>query len=264
MDVKQCMIVDLEKRGDKRMFITESVVSIYLNAKGLWSVQFGASAHTFNYNTSRLLYLTHPEVVNVEEKGLYVDNRHITNVKELLRFDDGRHTFYHVTYENGYYENLEGRKVYVTRTPIDKNGGSTWEYLNKLAAETGLMTEEKENLLSKQYELVDVKRDNVPLAQFLGDTTPLNTCRLPYRAYYPFGCNASQKAAVEQALTHQVSIIQGPPGTGKTQTILNIIANLLMDQKTVLVVSNNNSAVENVAEKLTAEGLGFLVHNWVV
>ena len=65
--------------------------------------------------------------------------------------------------------------------------------------------------------------------------------------------------ADESALTHQVSIIQGPPGTGKTQTILNIIANLLMADKTVLVVSNNNSVVENVAEKLESEGLSFIV-----
>ena len=77
--------------------------------------------------------------------------------------------------------------------------------------------------------------------------------------YYPFGCNASQKTAVETALTHQVSIIQGPPGTGKTQTILNIIANLIMAGKTVLVVSNNNSAIENVAEKLDEVKLGFIV-----
>ena len=32
-----------------------------------------------------------------------------------------------------------------------------------------------------------------------------------------------------------------------------------MAKKSVLVVSNNNSAVENVAEKLEGEGLGFLV-----
>lgn len=259
MDAKQFMIVDLERRGDKRMFITEQVASISENRNGLWTVRFLSSPRVFNYNHSRLLYLTHPEKIDLGEKGLYIKNKHITNVSELLRFTGGRHTFYRVTYSNGYYENLEGNEVYVTRTPIDKNCGSTWDYLRKLAAETGLMVEDEENIFSKQYELVDLKRDNVPLAQYLGDKTELRTYREPKQIFYPFGCNASQKAAVEAALTHQVSIIQGPPGTGKTQTILNIIANLLMGNKTVLVVSNNNSAVDNVAEKLSAEGLGFII-----
>lgn len=259
MDAQKCMIVDLERRGDKRMFITEQVASISENKNGLWTVRFLSSPRVFNYNHSRLLYLTHPEKIDLGEKGLYIKNKHITNVSELLRFTGGRHTFYRVTYSNGYYENLEGNEVYVTRTPIDKNGGSTWDYLRKLAAETGLMVEDEENILSKQYDLVDLKRDNVPLAQYLGDKTELRIYRESKQIFYPFGCNASQKAAVEAALTHQVSIIQGPPGTGKTQTILNIIANLLMGNKTVLVVSNNNSAVDNVAEKLSAEGLGFII-----
>lgn len=259
MDSCQCMIIDLEKRGDKQMFVTERVSSIYQNKNGLWTVQFSSSPRIFNYNPSRLLYLTHPVTINLGEKGLYINNKHINNVAELLRFTDGHYIFYRVTYDNGYYENLEGNEVYITRSPIDKNEGSIWDYLRKLAAETGLIAEEDdESILSKQYELVDVKRDNVPLAQYLGDKTKLATYSMPKQVYYPFGCNASQKAAVEAALTHQVSIIQGPPGTGKTQTILNIIANLLMKGKTVLVVSNNNSAVENVAEKLNGEGLGFL------
>ena len=259
MDAKQCMIVDLERRGDKRMCITEQVGSISENKSGLWTVQFLSSSRVFNYNHSRLLYLTNPEKIDIGEKGLYIQNKHITNISELLRFTDGRHSFYRVAYTNGYYENLEGSEVYVTRTPIDKNGGSTWDYLRELAAETGLMVENDENILMKQYDLVDLKRDNVPLAQYLGDRAKLATYRDPKQIYYPFGCNASQKAAVEAALTHQVSIIQGPPGTGKTQTILNIIANLLLADKTVLVVSNNNSAVENVAEKLAGENLDFIV-----
>ncbi|KPX54874.1 ATP-binding protein, partial [Pseudomonas amygdali pv. photiniae] len=67
---------------------------------------------------------------------------------------------------------------------------------------------------------------------------------------FPFGLNESQLQAVEQAFLSQISVIEGPPGTGKTQTILNIIANILLQGKTVAVVSNNNSAVENVYEKL--------------
>lgn len=259
MDAKQCMIVDLERRGDKNMFITEQVASIKRVDNGNWIIRFSNSPRIFQYNRARILYLTYGESINLHEKGLYVGNKRITDAVELLKFSDKQHTFYRVTYCNGYSENLDGRNVYVTRTPIDVCGGSTWDYVRKLADETGLLTEDEESILSKQYELIDLKRDNVPLAQYLGNKTKLATYRLPQLVYYPFGCNASQKKAVEAALTHQASIIQGPPGTGKTQTILNIVSNLLVQKKSILVVSNNNSAVENVAEKLEKEGLGFLV-----
>lgn len=76
---------------------------------------------------------------------------------------------------------------------------------------------------------------------------------------YPFGLNESQLAAVEQAFRAQVSVIEGPPGTGKTQTILNILANILLRGQTVAVLSNNNAAVENVYEKLEKCGLGHLI-----
>ena len=82
------------------------------------------------------------------------------------------------------------------------------DYLCKLADETGLRLEEDdESLLSRQYKLVDLMRDNVPLAQYLGNKKELATYPMPQQVYYPFGCNASQKTAVETALTHQVSII---------------------------------------------------------
>lgn len=76
---------------------------------------------------------------------------------------------------------------------------------------------------------------------------------------YPFGLNESQLQAVERAFSAQVSVIEGPPGTGKTQTILNILANILLRGQTVAVLSNNNAAVENVYEKLEKYGLGHLV-----
>lgn len=76
---------------------------------------------------------------------------------------------------------------------------------------------------------------------------------------YPFGLNESQYQAVERAFSAQISVIEGPPGTGKTQTILNILANILLRRQAVAVLSNNNAAVENVYEKLEKCGLGYLV-----
>ena len=64
--------------------------------------------------------------------------------------------------------------------------------------------------------------------------------------------------AVERAMNNRISIIEGPPGTGKTQTILNIIANVVMSNQTVAVVSNNNNATDNVLEKLEKNDYGFI------
>ena len=58
-----------------------------------------------------------------------------------------------MTYDNGYYENLEGNEVYITRSPIDKNEGSIWDYLRKLAAETGLIAEEDDESILDDWAL---------------------------------------------------------------------------------------------------------------
>lgn len=79
---------------------------------------------------------------------------------------------------------------------------------------------------------------------------------------YPFRTNLSQRAAVANALGYPISVIDGPPGTGKTQTILNLIANIVVDEsKTVAVVSSNNTAVDNVDTKLREAGFGYIVAN---
>ncbi|MGO1050869.1 AAA domain-containing protein [Crossiella sp. CA198] len=79
---------------------------------------------------------------------------------------------------------------------------------------------------------------------------------------FPFRCNISQRQAVEHGLTRSVSVIEGPPGTGKTETILNLIANIItVEGKTVGVVSAGNTAVDNVRDKLTELGFGHVIAN---
>ena len=59
----------------------------------------------------------------------------------------------------------------------------------------------------------------------------------------------SQASVVAHALSNRFTVVTGAPGTGKTQVILNIISNALMRDKTVLVASKNNKAVDNVKER---------------
>lgn len=260
MDARRFMIIDTSEIGTPKQFITQQVSSIEFT-KGMWRVVFNTSSTVYTYRRERIKFFTKPERVSIENKGFYLRGKHIENIQELYRFGDDSRCYYHVVYGSGNETDYDERDVYVSRTTLSECGGSVWKYLCQLAAEVGMEIADVGNILKMQYDIIDEKRDNVPLSQFVGNKQKLAVTRRPSLTIFPFGCNASQKKGVENALTHQVSIIQGPPGTGKTQTILNIIANLLMQGKSILVVSNNNSAIENVAEKLRKEdvGLGFLV-----
>lgn len=147
---------------------------------------------------------------------------------------------------------------------VNVKDSKVFNYLKQLAEISALEEEDtKEKLLPKQYaSLTDVSEETV-LARYL-EPDNKNITAIPTAGtipIFPFGCNKSQYQAVVNALENQISVIQGPPGTGKTQTILNIIANVLLEGKTVQVVSNNNAAIENVLEKLSSPkyDLGFIV-----
>lgn len=113
-------------------------------------------------------------------------------------------------------------------------------------------------ILLKALDGIDLMESRSALSNYIDGTNPA-VSPSKETIIYPFGCNESQKLAVETTLRNSISIVEGPPGTGKTQTILNIIANLIVQNKTVAIVSNNNSAVFNVREKLEKYGYGMVV-----
>lgn len=63
------------------------------------------------------------------------------------------------------------------------------------------------------------------------------------------GLNESQKLSVEFCLnSNDIALIHGPPGTGKSKTLASLIFNALILNKTVLVCSHSNVAVDNLIE----------------
>ena len=67
--------------------------------------------------------------------------------------------------------------------------------------------------------------------------------------------DSSQAEAIEMALRGESFVLQGPPGTGKSQTITNIIAECLLNEKKVLFVSEKLAALSVVYDKLKNVGL---------
>jgi hypothetical protein len=111
------------------------------------------------------------------------------------------------------------------------------------------------------YEKLAFVHPESVLNSFLSGS-PIESRSQDINPIFPFRCNLSQRAAVEKALTCSISVIEGPPGTGKTETILNLIANIVaVRHMTVGIVSFGNAAVDNVRDKLDKLGFGHLIGN---
>jgi hypothetical protein len=63
--------------------------------------------------------------------------------------------------------------------------------------------------------------------------------------------DASQRAAVQLACESELAFVWGPPGTGKTATLTHLMAELLAQERRVLVVSTTNAAIDEVLAKLS-------------
>ena len=77
----------------------------------------------------------------------------------------------------------------------------------------------------------------------------------PHGTYQILDADSSQQQAIQIVKAGNNLVIEGPPGTGKSQTISNMIAELLSQNKKVLFVSQKIAALEVVKNRLEANGL---------
>ena len=68
--------------------------------------------------------------------------------------------------------------------------------------------------------------------------------------------DGSQRRCIVAARDGHSFVMDGPPGTGKSQTIANVIAELLRAGKSVLFVSEKSAALDVVNDRLRQAGLG--------
>ena len=77
----------------------------------------------------------------------------------------------------------------------------------------------------------------------------------PESVFQILEADSSQQVVIEAAKAGHSFVVQGPPGTGKSQTIVNMIAELIGAKKRVLLVSEKETALEVVFNRLKECGL---------
>ncbi|MGY1815616.1 DUF3320 domain-containing protein [Blastococcus sp. SYSU D00820] len=72
----------------------------------------------------------------------------------------------------------------------------------------------------------------------------------------PVPADGSQLRAIAEAAAGRTFVLEGPPGTGKSQTITNLLTRAVADGKRVLFVAEKRAALDVVARRLDAVGMG--------
>ena len=216
---------------------------------------------SYSYAMSNVIFMSNPKVLQPDDYIIEApDGKQFFNIKWIYEFEYNRVKYWHMVFDGFELDYKKDDLKIEVNCLTDKKSANTFEYLKDISELSKLPNDDGEVILKKYYEKMGFISDDTALSLYL-NPAKLHERRNTTNLIFPFGCNQSQYRAVRNALDNQLSVIQGPPGTGKTQTILNIIANLLISGKSVIVVSNNNSATQNVLEKLSKEkyGMDFLV-----
>lgn len=240
---------------------TLQVDSIECEGANGYRVRFKNNSKSYYYGCDKVAWLYNPEWFDPTHCKVVVDGALQNSVKEIWKFVCGTKCYWRIVYGNGYMREGDDDKMIVSTSCLgEEKSRDTFAYLKNVAIINPLGKEKNGNgILADLYEQVEYVDSKTVAACYLNPNKYNPRSMKHADLIYPFGCNASQKKAVTTAFEHQISVVQGPPGTGKTQTILNIIANIVCQGKTVMVVSNNNSAITNVQEKLDKYGLSFVV-----
>lgn len=228
---------------------------------GVYTIKYKNSPKTYHYRNSDVVVLQDAVWHDHLHLKIYIGGREQNNVSDVRSFSQGNKTHWRITYENGYVQDYLDGTIEVVKSCLgDEIARNAFDYLKRIAQINELgKDEENGGILPSLYQNIDFIDEALTAAPYLDPEKYKPHSMHSSALLFPFGCNASQAKAVKNAFEKQISVIQGPPGTGKTQTILNIIANILMRNQTVMVVSNNNSATINVLEKLQKYGIGFIV-----
>lgn len=267
MDIHQNLIYLFDKRDRTWKEQTANIVACDYVGSNTCQILFALNGRKYTYSVQSMKWMSEPSALSIPDCHFFLIDRKTfipqEKIKEALEFVYSGNKYWRIFFNEGIeskvYDHTE--LAVLKSCLIDYDAKDVFSYLKEISSVSVIRDDEQglDISLRSKYDRLDFIPDDTAMASYLNPKRfPAWNKSSSIPCIFPFGCNGSQLKAVKAAFQHQFSIIQGPPGTGKTQTILNIIANILIKKKNVLVVSSNNSAIENIVEKLYSYGLDFI------
>ena len=252
MNEREVLIYHYSSKNQKWYDATKNIVW-YMDDGTSWKVRFAGRDEYFHVAFSKMRVYDHPKTIEFAE--LYFRGSPCFKVKQLLCFNE---QIYKIFYESGYTCLAKPNELKIVKDVLADGGQASgvMAYYRRVVQET-VQTEEDQFLL-REFDDINYVNEESVLALYLKGQLAKSNPPTGHPTIFPFGVNLSQMKALKMMFENRISIIEGPPGTGKTQTILSFIANALINGKTIAVVSNNNSATDNVFEKLEKNGYSFM------
>lgn len=251
-----------KKKGDLEWQDKTSEVDIFDEDSSHVFITYRNSPRQYTYSRQRAVVCTSGRVVPVAlDQKVMIRGRLWSKSPSVVEFDapDG-------TVRKAMWTNRDGSErsrlyradevqVIADAESSSATAAQLMQYFHSIAD----AKDESTDPIARVYKKLDFVHPESALAEYLSGKMHQKHSEGGQRVF-PFNSNLSQQEAIDRALTHTSSIIEGPPGTGKTETILNLIANIVVgDLGSVAVVSLSNTATDNIEEKLREKGFGPIV-----
>lgn len=229
-------------------------------------IKFFNSDKVYSFS-SKSIFLSDEHIpVPFENKEIFINNNKVFVSKILFYINFGFKIFLkdgQTLFVKKIISDNKSIRINTIRYNLQNLNNNVFDYYRELSYYAGVtsgLDDTIEKVTYNLYKSINSLNSESVLNSYTNQKYEKRTIELD-KLIFPFSTNKKQMEAVYAALTNNLTVISGPPGTGKTQVILNIIVNCIIQNKKIAIISNNNSAVENVYDKFNDEGYEYLLAN---
>ncbi|MCM1087453.1 MAG: hypothetical protein NC419_04805 [Muribaculaceae bacterium] len=247
MDTRKHMVIT-----EGRIITKEVRLCSYNQQTEKYDLQF-YTGKTYSYDADALLWLQEPVELSPAFCHISHDGEKLPPIDAVYVFTGKGKSYWHICFDDGNEADYEQEALTIRESALeDLRSGRIFAYLAK-AASICAKPESGGGRVSA------IRRGEMG---FVGKETALSVYLNPQKEHFkkkevtpifPFGCSEGAYLAVKAALEHSISMIQGSSKKDRIQTVFNILANLLLQGRSVQVVFPHHAAMEQVLEKLSAD-----------